>query len=172
MAAAPAKSAKSAKTSVANGEEAVPVKKSKKLLWIILAVFLLAGGGGGAAAWFLMPKQAAVEKPKPLPPAQYIALDPAFIVNLADAGTTRFLQADIQLQIRDADTIAAVALHMPIIRNRLLLLFGQQTSQDLNGRNGKEQLQTQALNEVKSVLKAQQAADKVEALLFTSIVIQ
>ena len=54
----------------------------------------------------------------------------------------------------------------------LLLLFGQQTSEQLNGRNGKERLQSLALAEVKNILKAQHAANQVDALLFTSIVIQ
>ncbi len=107
-----------------------------------------------------------------LPPAQYIALEPAFIVNLADTDGVRYLQADVQLQTRDPDTVAAIGLHTPIIRNRLLLLFGQQTSQQLTGRTGKERLQAQALAEVRAVLKAQHAANKVDALLFTSVVIQ
>ncbi|MCR6496386.1 flagellar basal body-associated FliL family protein [Thermomonas sp. S9] len=145
-----------------------PPKKSGKLLWIILILVVLAAGGG-AAFFFMKPAHSG---PKPLPPAQYIAMDPAFVVNLADADTVKYLQADVQLQTRDADTAAAIALHTPLIRNRLLLLFGQQTSQQLAGRAGKERLQAQALNEVRSVLKAQHAADKVDALLFTSVVIQ
>ncbi len=150
--------------------EAPPPKKSKKLLFIILSLVAVIAAGGGAASWFLKPSSPA--SAKPTGPAQYIALEPAFVVNLADEGGARYLQADVQLQTRDADTAAAVALHTPIIRNKLLLLFGQQTSQQLTGRNGKEQLQAQALAEVKKTLKAQHAANQVDALLFTSIVIQ
>lgn len=163
--AAPAKPAPATAAPAANP----PPKKSGKLLWIILILVVLAGGGGGAAFFFMKPAHSG---PKPLPPAQYIAMDPAFVVNLADADTVKYLQADVQLQTRDPETAAAIALHTPLIRNRLLLLFGQQTSQQLVGRAGKERLQAQALNEVRSVLKAQHAADKVDALLFTSVVIQ
>ncbi|MFN7184037.1 MAG: flagellar basal body-associated protein FliL [Thermomonas haemolytica] len=162
--AAPAKPAPATAAPAANP----PPKKSGKLLWIILILVVLVGGGG-AGFFFMRPAHSG---PKPLPPAQYIAMDPAFVVNLADADTVKYLQADVQLQTRDADTAAAIALHTPLIRNRLLLLFGQQTSQQLAGRAGKERLQAQALNEVRSVLKAQHAADKVDALLFTSVVIQ
>ena len=42
----------------------------------------------------------------------------------------------------------------------------------LNGRPGKEALQKQALAEVRGVLKAQKAPEKVEGLYFTSLVIQ
>jgi flagellar FliL protein len=153
--------------------EAPPPKKprlSKKLLFILLSLVAVIAAGGGAAFWLLKPSSPATAKPAG--PAQYIALEPAFVVNLADDGAARYLQADVQLQTRDADTAAAVALHTPIIRNKLLLLFGQQTSQQLVGRNGKEQLQAQALAEVKNTLRAQHAASQVDALLFTSIVIQ
>lgn len=166
--AAPAKSPNS-KPGTAT-PEAPPKKKSKKLLFIILALVAVIAGGAAAAFWFLKPSAPAAAKP--LGPAQYVALEPAFVVNLADEGGARYLQADVQLQIRDADTATAVALHTPIIRNKLLLLFGQQTSQQLTGRNGKEQLQAQALAEVKKTLKAQHAANQIDALLFTSIVIQ
>lgn len=139
------------------------------LRWVIIIVLLLAVAGG-AAFWFLNPGKPAGAKP--LAQARYIALDPAFVVNLADQDGTRYLQVDVQLQIRDPDTATAVSLHTPIIRNKLLLLFGQQTSQQLIGRNGKESLQAKALTEVKNTLKAQHAPNQVDALLFTSIVIQ
>lgn len=165
--AAPAKSAAPAAPA-----EATAKKKpgKKKLLGIVIALLVVLGGGGGAAYAFLKPGKPAAAKP--LPPPQYIALEPSFVVNLGDPASVRYLQADVQLQTRDADTAAAISLHMPIIRNKLLLLFGQQTSQQLNGRNGKEHLQAQALAEVKNTLKAQNAPSKVDALLFTSIVIQ
>lgn len=165
--AAPAKSAPSAKGSA----EQPPKKASgKKLLVIALVLLVILGGGAGAAFWFLKPSHPVAAKP--LAPPQYIALDPAFVVNLADEGGAKYLQADVQLQTRDPDTAAAIALHAPIIRNRLLLLFGQQTSAQLTGRNGKETLQAQALSEVRKTLQAQHAANQVDALLFTSIVIQ
>lgn len=166
----PAAPAKSAAPANAAATEQPPKKKPKKLLLIIIALLVVVGGGAGAAFWFLKPSHPPAAKP--LAPPQYIALDPAFVVNLADDGGAKYLQADVQLQTRDADTAAAIALHTPIIRNRLLLLFGQQTSTALTGRNGKESLQAQALAEVKKTLKAQHASNQVDALLFTSIVIQ
>ena len=151
-------------------EAAAPAKKSGKLKIIIIALLVLLLAGGGAAFFLMQPSTPA--GPKPLAPPQYIALEPSFVVNLADPNAVHYLQADIQLQTRDPETAAAITLHMPIIRNKLLLMFGQQTSEQLNGRNGKEQLQKQALTEVRKVLKEQHAADKVDALLFTSVVIQ
>lgn len=148
-----------------------PKKKSKKLLFIALAVLLVAGGGG--AAWFATAgakhdKPAAKEKL----PTQYFAMEPSFVVNLADTDAVRYLQADVQLATRDPETLAALQAHGPALRNRLLLLFGQQLSPSLAQRSGKERLQEKALAEVKAVLKKEDAPDKVEGVMFTSLVTQ
>lgn len=148
-----------------------PKKKSKKLLFIVLAVVLVAGGAAGA--WFMTAgakheKPAAEEKL----PTQYFAMEPSFVVNLADVDAVRYLQADVQIATRDPETLAALQAHGPALRNRLLLLFGQQVSTSLTQRSGKERLQEKALAEVKAVLKKEGAPDKVEGVMFTSLVTQ
>lgn len=147
-------------------------KPRGKLLWISLGVLLLGMAGGGWWWWQAHAGAAAEEAVESRPQARYFALEPAFVVNLADANAVRYLQADVQLLTRDAATAAALELHAPAIRNRLLLLFGQQSSDQLAQRSGKERLQEKALTEVKSVLKKEGAPDKVEAVLFTSLVTQ
>ena len=149
-----------------------------KLPWIIVVVLLLALAGGGV--WWFMQSRAApaaagttTTPAKPArPPARYYALEPAFVVNLADTDAVRYLQADVQIMTRDAATAAALEVHTPAIRNRLLLLFGQQTAAQLVQRSGKERLQEKARAEVVAVLRAESAASKVEAVLFTSLVTQ
>lgn len=146
-------------------------KKSKKLLFVILGAVLVAGGAAGA--WFMTAgakheKPAAEEKL----PTQYFAMEPSFVVNLADTDAVRYLQADVQLATRDPETLAALQAHAPALRNRLLLLFGQQVSTSLTQRSGKERLQEKALAEVRAVLKKEGAPDKVEGVMFTSLVTQ
>ncbi|MFL6592701.1 MAG: flagellar basal body-associated protein FliL [Luteimonas sp.] len=150
--------------------------RSGKWKWIVVASVVLLGSGGG---WWLWQARAS-SKPAPKAaiahpakaPAQYYALDPAFVVNLADTDSVRYLQADVQLMTRDPGTRAALETHAPAIRNRLLLLFGQQTAMQLSQRNGKEALQRQALSEVRAVLDGEGAPDRVEAVYFTSMVTQ
>ena len=156
---------------------AKPARKSRTLVWVVVAV-LLVGGGAGGSWWMWQARAAAAAAAKKKPaqaakaPAQYVALEPAFVVNLADTDAVRYLQVDVQLMTRDAATRAALEEHAPALRNRLLLLFGQQTSQALAERRGKERLQQQALAESRAVLKGEGAADKVEAVYFTSLVTQ
>lgn len=156
-----------------------PAAKGSKLPWIIIIMLLLAIAGGGG--WWFMQARAAppaadgAQAPAAAPgraPARYYALEPAFVVNLADTDAVRYLQADVQLMTRDAATSAALELHTPAIRNRLLLLFGQQSAAQLAQRSGKERLQEKARAEVVAVLKAEAAPAKVEAVLFTSLVTQ
>lgn len=154
--------------------EAAPAPNKKKKLLLIVggAVVLLAGGGAGAYFAFSGDGTSATPAEEAPLPAQYHAMTPAFLVNLADTDADRFLQVDVQLMTRDAETLAALKLHEPALRNRLLLLFGSQLSSAVADRAGKEKLQKAALADVRAVLKAEKAPDKVDALYFTSIVTQ
>jgi flagellar FliL protein len=149
-----------------------PAKKSRKKLFMIVGIVLLLAAGGGGAWWYTSNATPARHEAEKKLPTQYFAMEPAFVVNLADTDAVRYLQADVQLATRDPETLKALQEQAPAIRNRLLLLFGQQTSDALIQRSGKERLQDRALAEVKSVLKHEGAPDKVEAVIFTSLVTQ
>jgi len=150
--------------------------KSRTLLWVFVAALVLGGAGGGGWWWWSQQQAHAAASSKKAAttraPAQYYALEPAFVVNLADEQTVRYLQADLQLVTRDPATLAAFEAHAPAIRNRLLLLFGQQQAAQLAQRSAKERLQEKAVLEVRQLLKREGAADKIEAAIFTSLVTQ
>jgi flagellar FliL protein len=59
-----------------------------------------------------------------------------------------------------------------MIRNELVLLFSSKTYAALNTREGKEELQSQALASVRSVLQKEAGTQDVEAVFFTSLVMQ
>ncbi len=161
----------------ATPSSATLTRPKRKWPWIVAACVLLGAAGGGLAWWKWQASIAhadAAEKKVPAAraAAQYYALEPAFVVNLVDDDTVRYLQADVQLVTRDPATLAAIGANAPAIRNRLLLLFGQQSSAQLGQRSGKERLQEAARAEVRQVLKGEGAADKIEAVIFTSLVTQ
>jgi flagellar protein FliL len=146
----------------------------RKHPWIVFAVLAVGAASGGGWLWW---QSQQGEQPHKAPaaqraPAQYYALEPAFVVNLVDTDAVRYLQADVQLVMRDPETRAAIEQNAPAIRNRLLLLFGQQSAQQLAQRSGKEKLQASALAEVRQVLRREAAPDRVEAVIFTSLVTQ
>ncbi|MGN7725630.1 flagellar basal body-associated FliL family protein [Luteimonas sp. 22616] len=147
----------------------------RKWLWILIACVLLSAGAG--LGWWRSQIATAQASDKKAPvalraAARYYALEPAFVVNLADEDAVRYLQADVQLVTRDPATLSAIEANAPAIRNRLLLLFGQQSSAQLGQRSGKERLQEAARGEVRQVLNGEGAADKIESVIFTSLVTQ
>jgi flagellar FliL protein len=157
---------------------AAPPKKGKLgLLLMILAVLVL--GGGGAAAYFLLghqdPKSAAAAKAKEAEkvPPLYIALDPPFVVNFEAEQLVRFLQVTVQVMSRDPATVELIKTNDPVVRNDLLLLLGNQSYATISSREGKEKLRLLSLEAVRKVVTAAGGkADQVEAVYFTSFVMQ
>lgn len=152
--------------------ETSPPAKGRKGMMLLMGMTLLVSAGTAGYVWYSKSSAAtAAEAPAPLP-TSYYSLTPTFVVNLADDGVVRYLQADVEVLTRDADTLAALETHAPAMRNRMLLLLSQQTSETLRDRAGKEALQKAALAEVKAVLSTQGQAAKVDAVIFTSLVTQ
>ncbi len=161
----------------ADGQAPEAKKKGGKLwLWIFLLLLIL--GGGGGAAWYFTQAPAVDESTEEGVPAathnepHYLQLDPGFVVNLNDPDLMRYLQVDVQLMADDTGVLNDVEKHMPEVRNRLLLLLAQQKFETLIPREGKEALQTTALNEVNAVLREKGVTESVDSLYFTSFVMQ
>ena len=106
-----------------------------------------------------------------LPPI-FLPLNPPLVVNFEVDQVVRFLQLTIEVMARDQEVIDQVQLHMPVIRNNLLFLFGAQDYAEINTRAGKEQLRAQALEEIRAVLVKNTGQAGVEDVYFTSFVVQ
>jgi flagellar FliL protein len=171
-----------------DGEKAKPArdKAGRSPLLLVLAAAMIAAAMASGATWFLTGRHAPAkaaetaaaegegegDKSKPEQPAVYLELTPAFVVNMADEESMRFLQVEVQLMARDPKVVDAAKNNMPRIRNALMLLFGQQHSRDIGTRAAKEALQKQALDEVNKALKDENAPGSVDAIYFTSLVMQ
>jgi flagellar protein FliL len=160
----------------AGTEQTGSARKGILKLIVILLLALLLLGGGGIGAWFALAphgKRPTVAKQEPLPPPQYIALDPPFVVNFEADEQVRFLQITVQLMSRDAATLEQLKANDPVVRNDLLLLFGGQKYSVIATREGKETLRKETLATVRKVVTAAGGKpEKVEAVYFTSFVMQ
>lgn len=177
-------------------------RKGMMMAVIGLAVVLIAGGIGGYFAFRHKPakhkatqpaaEESAAEsdsssssgdaekadseggdegKPKKAA-AQYLDMQPSFVVNLEDADTMRYLQVDVQLMTRNPKAVEEIKANMPRIRNTLMMLFSQQHAKDLNTREAKENLQKQALEQVRAAMREETGSPSVEAIYFTGFVMQ
>jgi flagellar FliL protein len=154
--------------------EGTPKKKKKgKLLLIGALVVLVAGGTGG---WVLMKggkggPEGAAEAARSTP-AIYLQLDPAFVVNFQDAAALRFLQVGVNVMSHDPEAITAAKQADPEIRNALLMLFSAQDMKSLSDVKGKQKLQAAALAEIQRVLKEKIGRPGIDAVYFTSFIMQ
>jgi flagellar FliL protein len=162
-------------------DEDVPVKNGKKRLLVILAAVLLIMAGAGGAWFFLMAGNqdpaagSAAETVAAAPqqaPVQYLELTPAFIVNFPHQGRQRFMQATITVMSRDAEALAAVTQHMPVIRHNLINLLSAQLILVFENPQGIERLRQMATDEVNQVLMREIGREGIEELLFTNFVMQ
>lgn len=147
--------------------------------WIVvLAALLLVAVVVAATLWILMRQQAselaaatttAVAED---PAALYFPLKPPIVVNFESEGRVRFLQADVTIMSRDPAVIAGVQTHLPLIRNRLVLMFGGEVYSELQSHEGRELLRQKALQAIDEILSQEIGKGGVEQVLFTSFVMQ
>jgi len=105
-------------------------------------------------------------------PAIYIPFEPPFVVNFSKPGKAKFLQISMQGMTRSPEVPALVQTHMPAIRNNLVLLFSSQSFEKVSTIEGKNELREKALSTVQEILQAESGEPGLEAVYFTSIVMQ
>jgi flagellar FliL protein len=153
--------------------------KSKKMIIIIAVVVLALAGAGG---WFFLAggddEVAESEAAEDVTPVKqtpiYATVDKAFVVNFADQSNdeVRYLQIKLKVMARDQAVIDAFTLNTPAIQHELLMLFFDQKYDDLNTLEGKSALKEQSLSTINKVLKAEQTEGELEAVYFTSLIMQ
>jgi flagellar FliL protein len=122
-----------------------------------------AAGGAGPAA------EAKAEKKGP---EVFLAMDPAFVVNFQKAEGLSYLQVGVTLMSHDPAAIQAAKDADPVIRNALVMLFSSQDYAELADTQGKQKLQAKALAAVQKIVQERTGRPGVEALYFTSFVMQ
>ncbi len=171
-------------------------KKSSKLtLILIILVVVQSLAMGGAAAWYFLLRdksddggqqqrqQQAVAAPKAAAPVVrqarqvagppvYIELDPDFVVSFKDQHMARFMQLRVKLMSHDPDLMEVVKQYKPVLRNDLLLLYSSLKFEDVASREGKEKLLAKSLQQVNRTLAREAGMSGVEAVYFTSFVVQ
>ena len=171
-----------AKKQAAPAADGQPAGKSKlKLIILIVVGLLLAVGLSVGGTWFILSKGDKHEDAKPAEaaaagpvrqPAIYQDLMPAFVVNFNYQNRTRYLQVSMALMSRDAAGMEKLKVHMPVLRNRLVMLLSGQDFAALQTPLGKEMLLQQALASVQELAQKETGSTVVEQVLFTNFVLQ
>lgn len=162
--------------------EAKPAGKMKLIIIIVIAVLLAIGLSVGGTLFFLGKDDDGADKAKaeaaaasaaPVKlPAIYEELAPAFVVNFNHQGRARYMQVSVALMTRDQAALDALKVHMPVLRNRLVMLFSGQDFASLITPVGKEMLRQQATASVQELEQKETGKVSVEQVLFTNLVLQ
>lgn len=176
----------------AKAVESAARKKKLLMLAAIGAVLLLAAGGG---TWFALrllsgdkappaevkadaaapAAEAKNEKPAPKPAhkdALYDVLDPPFLANYQVLGRSHYLQLSLAVMARDEGAIEAVNNHMPLLRNRIVMLLSGEAFEQLQSDEGRVQLQQKLLAAIQEILKKETGKLQIEQVFFTNFVMQ
>jgi len=151
----------------------------KKIIIVAVGVLLLAGIGVGAMLFLKDDPPADAEAASAAADTQaktadplYQGLDPDFIVAFQNPKTVRFVKLSIEVMARDDDVIEAVKLHMPAIRDRVIMLLSSKDEDSLLDTEGKERLREEVLEAVQGVLQENTGTPGIEAVYFTNFVMQ
>lgn len=163
---------------VASKKETAAKPKSKKMMMIIIGAVLLLLIAGGIGFEIISSeeadKEAAAKKsqaPKPQP-ALYFSVTPPFIINFQTLGRMRYMQIGVDIMTHDPQVVDIVRDNLPLIKNNLLALFDAQDFDVMTTTQGRQALREAALEEVQKVVTAKMGRPGVEAVLFTSFIIQ
>lgn len=155
--------------------EVKPVKRRRLPLIIGGVVVLVAVGAGGYfwqsrhASHAVPAKGAAADAAKP---EIYLALEPAFVVTFRDGEALRYLQVGVTLMAHDQKAIAVAKDADPVVRDGLVSLFSGQKFDVISEAAGREKLQADALATVRKIVQKRLDRPGIDALYFTSYVIQ
>jgi len=144
----------------------------------VLAVVLLAAIGGGAAWFLLRPTSAAASAEDanaavataPKPPV-FLHLEP-FTVNLIEENGDHYLQVGIVYQMADDKAVDMAKVHLPVLRNRLLLLLSSKRPSELASLEGKNKLVAELIGAARESIPSGSPERGVVGAYLSAFVIQ
>lgn len=91
----------------------------------------------------------------PISLAEYIELEPAFVVNLASDSEIKFAQVSVQVSVEGHEAAQALETHKPAIRDALIMLLSSKSAKGVSSRDGKQQLREEAVQAIRHVMDEQ-----------------
>ena len=143
-------------------------RKRNMILLVVCGVLLLGAGAGGAAWYFSQVQNGALFAQKS---PVFVSLE-TFTVNLQSEHSDQHLQTNLTLKVEDSSTVDVIKLHMPEVRNRILLLLSSKAASQIATVEGKKKLASELAAEINQPFIEGAPGQSVESVLFTSFVIQ
>lgn len=158
----------------------------KKIIMIAVLGLVLLGAGAGGALFLLggdeketvaekdMEGEEAMEDSKMMKeePAIYLELHPAFVANFTGESKKKYMQVYMVALAREQETIDKIEMHMPAVRNNILMALSRKTSEEVETVEGKEQLRQEVLEVLRETMIEKAGKADIDDLYFTKFVAQ
>ena len=140
------------------------------LILLVVSVFLILDSQG----YFIQEEVVEEEEVETVDVgnAFYVPLPKAFIFNLTDGDRVRTVQINVQLMVRGAENERIALNNIPLLENALLNEFSSAEYKDLLTQAGRQELNSNSLRAVQSVMKKVMGDKVIAQVLFTGFVIQ
>ncbi|MHB8111445.1 MAG: flagellar basal body-associated FliL family protein [Syntrophorhabdaceae bacterium] len=157
----------------------IPGKKGKWSKVILLTVLLFVAGSG-AGAYFMFGKKYIAEflgkKPvgsAPASPAKKEAVGPIlqldpFVFNLS-GNQAKYAKISLGIEVRDVKAMEETKKMVPLIRDKVLSIFGTKAPEVLMDVNQREMIKKEVHTSLKAIFKNE---DELKAVYITDIIIQ
>lgn len=163
-----------------NAEEGT--KSSRKKMILMIAIGLIVVGLGAGGAFFFMGSEEPVEGEEMMEEmveeemmeekSIYHELHPAFVANFSGNSKKNYMQVYIVALAREESVVEDLKLHMPAVRNDVLMTLSKTTSDEIETVEGKEELRKKVLARIKETMKAKTGVEGIEDIYFTKFVAQ
>lgn len=99
----------------------------------------------------------------------YIALDPDIITNYAGDNSKKlgYLRLTIEIMLDQAEFIADIEHHMPLLRAVAIEVIGSKNEQQVRSLTGREELRRDILKRFRDILNKETGAEVVKDIIFT-----
>ena len=109
--------------------------------------------------------EADSEEAEKAKPELFASLHPPLVVNFKDAlGDAHYMQITMEVMAREQAVIDAVKNHIPVIRNGLILLYGESVYEEVITTEGKEKMLEDGLGKVQELMSTRTDEGNIEYL--------
>ena len=124
--------------------------------------------------FFSSPSWAGDDESPPSPQAIYYTFPDPITINFIRQSQKemRLLQVKVALMSYDQSIIDAAKQNLPMLQDSLRTLFTEQTMEGVSTVEGRKGIQDTALKTLKTIFKQEIGKDDVEAVYFTSFIMQ
>lgn len=105
---------------------------------------------------------------------QYVVLTNGLVANYGEPSLSRlkYIKVSVSVRVTSAGEAELVEYHRPILLDTLVRIFTSSEEETMKSADGKEAVRQLALEELQTVMKAEEGDTVIADLLFTNFVVQ